>query len=72
MNFPFDAVRDDYSESFSPFRIGHDARILGERLRAGRSKQETPQPDVLFPVTRVGFDKTRRERVFLHRDPARP
>lgn len=72
LSCPFNATLDDYASEYSLFRIGHDARIAGERLRSGWPEQETPQPDAIFPLSRIEFDETRRERVFLHRDPAYP
>ena len=72
LSCPFDRELDDYGPEFALFRIGHDARIAGERLRHGWLEEDTPPPDARFPLSRVEFDATRRERVFLHRDPACP
>ncbi|MBW8852257.1 MAG: hypothetical protein JF600_15900 [Xanthomonadales bacterium] len=63
---PFDPSLDDYAGAFSLFRLGHDGRIAGERFRTGWPQQEAPHPDATFPIARVEFDDTRRERVFLH------
>ncbi|MGN6152490.1 MAG: hypothetical protein ACTHOH_10855 [Lysobacteraceae bacterium] len=72
LNCPFDRELDDYGPDFALFRIGHDARIAGERLHHDGLEEDPPPPDARFPLSRVEFDETRRERVFLHRDPACP
>lgn len=69
---PFDRELDDYGPDFALFRIGHDARIAGKRLHHDGPEEDAPPSDARFPVSRVEFDDTRRERVFLHHDPAYP
>lgn len=63
---PFDRELDDYGPDFTLFRIGHDARLAGERLRSGWPEQEALRSDAIFPLACVEFDETRRERVYLH------
>jgi len=66
LSCPFDRGLDDYGPDFALFRIGHDARIARERLHHGELEEDRPPQDARFPSSRVEFDDTRRERVFLH------
>lgn len=62
----FDDDKDDYADTFSAWRVGHDARDAKTFLE---SSDFDAMPEERIPVSQIEFDETRRHMLFVHARP---
>lgn len=62
LDCPFDDEKDDYTDTFSVWRVGHDARDAKSFLE---SSDFDAMPDERIPLSQVEFDETLRNSIFV-------